>query len=290
MKMPQGNKLMKSIHPNIKAACIFSILPGITKTIVQNRLPEKHVKRLNHHLGLVDSLSPAVQKEIFEEFNGRMRDIQQARESRITTGLIASGTIMALLMLGAFVISLAKGWGTDATIGFMELILANGGMHLVLFPYLAEFLYAHYGVSPARLFIPSRQIIVDLVLATATAPFIALAFMLLLPPYATGTTASAGMSGITIFYAVMAITIGPATEELFFRYLMFLRPGEQYGYVFMGVVSSLLFASVHMPDSFPTFLVYCGSGGIFCALAWYRKSLFVSFISHALANALLFLL
>ena len=282
--------IMKKVHPYIKAACIYNILPGRTKTVVQNRLPEKHINRLNHHLASVNALTAVQQKNILEEFTGRMRDIQQIRESRISTGLIASGTVLALMVLGSFVISLARGSATDATIGFMELLLANGGMHLVLFPYLAEFIHAHFGVSPVRLFMPSRQIIMDLAFATAVAPVIALAFVLLLPPYVTGITGSAGMTGITIFYAVMAITIGPATEELFFRYLMFLRSGEQYGYFFMGVVSSLLFASVHMPDSFPTFMVYCGSGGIFCALAWYRKSLFMSFISHGLANALLFLL
>ena len=279
---------MKPVHGYIKAALVYSILPDRIRTRVQNRLGEKHLDRLNSNLSHVKSLGSQQQAKILEEFTSRMKEMQEARERKISRGLVASGTVLALLVLGSFLVSLAKGRGTDEIIKFMELLLANGGMHLVFFPYILEFINAHYRISPVRLFLPSANILIDLVMAAFLAPLVALMFMLLLPPHSVSATGAAGITGFSIFYGIMAFTVGPATEELFFRYLMFLRPGEQYGFVFMGIVSSLLFASVHMPESFTSFAIYTATGGLFCAIAGYRRRLFAPFITHALANGLLF--
>ena len=208
---------MKPVHHYIKAAFIYTILPDTIRIRVQNRLPEKHLERLNNNLAHVNSLGAEQQRTILEDFTSGMQHLQHTRESKISRGLVASGTVLALLVVGSFMVSLVKGRGTDDIIKFMELLLANGGMHLVFFPYILEFIDAHYRISPVRLFMPSANILADLLMATLLAPLVALLFILLLPPHVGNATGTAGVTGFTIFYGIMAFTVGPATEELFFR-------------------------------------------------------------------------
>jgi len=86
------------------------------------------------------------------------------------------------------------------------------------------------------------------------------------------------------FIIIMALTVGPLTEEIFFRYFLFLQSGRRYGYLLCGLVSSLLFAAVHLPGSFLIFLKYLLCGVLLCGICYFRKSVFPALCAHAIAN------
>jgi membrane protease YdiL (CAAX protease family) len=86
------------------------------------------------------------------------------------------------------------------------------------------------------------------------------------------------------FHAAVSLSVGPAAEELFFRYMLFMRPGRKYGYAACAVASSALFAAVHMPGSWGLALRYFAAGLVLCGVCRYRRNLFAPFAAHVLAN------
>ena len=93
-----------------------------------------------------------------------------------------------------------------------------------------------------------------------------------------------------MFYAVVSISLGPFIEELFFRLLLFLLPGERYGYGPMAVVSSLAFTLAHLPDTPLLFAGYFVCGMALALLARARGGILAPFLAHGLANLLLLVL
>jgi len=88
-----------------------------------------------------------------------------------------------------------------------------------------------------------------------------------------------------LFYFLVGGIIGPVAEELFFRGLIF-RFFRPWGFLFSLIISSLVFAAMHMTSGVPVPQLV---GGVLFAVSFeFEKNLLVPTIIHILGNLAIF--
>lgn len=271
-----------NIKGPVKAAYIYNILPRKIKSTVLNQLPRDLAGKLDKALKEIQLLDTSKKKFILNEFVGNVVRLKRQREAMFDRAVIYSISLLLGLLLSTFTIALYKYSTIDTMIYFVELILNNGGIHLIFAPLLYSYIKS-MNESPLDLIISSKNYLLDTAIAVVCSLFI------------TGILLSFSEHGsdisyfkiATLFTLPLTITIGPAMEELFFRFMLFYKSGKKIGYPGSAFISSLIFSAIHIPDSFLLFVVYFLIGILLCVIYYYRKSLFPSFISHALSNLLI---
>ncbi len=266
----------------IKSAFIYSMLPQRLRSQLLNALSTRETRALNEGMKGVEALPAVKRTRILREFISGMQALEAGRRRVLDLSLLASLSVIALLAILSFIYAQSRFGSADKAIAFIELVFESGGMHLALLPVLWGYLAAEYHVRPPAMLFDARDLPVNALFSLAAATGLALLLM-------------AGRGGgslprdpvIKVFYLLVSLSAGPAAEELFFRYLLFMRTGERYGYPLMALVSSLLFAAVHLPDSAWLFAGYLAAGALLCVLCRVRGSLFPAFLAHAIANLML---
>ncbi|MFC0190491.1 lysostaphin resistance A-like protein [Fictibacillus aquaticus] len=91
----------------------------------------------------------------------------------------------------------------------------------------------------------------------------------------------------TPYFMVVAALIGPILEEIVFRKILFGRLYGRFGFFLAALISSLVFAAVHM--DFSHLLIYSAIGFTFAYLYVKTKRLLVPIIAHMSMNSLVLL-
>lgn len=269
----------------IKSAFIYSVLPRHLRSRLLDALSPRETKALNEGMKGVDALPAAKRTRILREFISGMRAIESRRRRVLDLSLLAGMCTIALLAILGFIYGQLRFGSPDRTIECIELLFASGGMHLALLPVLWGYLAAEFRVRPLQVLFYAGDFPVNALASLAAATGIAL---LLMPGGGGGSLPRDPL--VKVLYLAVALSAGPAAEELFFRYCLFMRAGERYGYPLMAVISSLLFTAVHLPYSARLFAGYFISGMLLCVLCRLRKTLFPSLLAHIIANLMLLLL
>jgi membrane protease YdiL (CAAX protease family) len=270
----------------IRAAFIFSMLPGSMKSRITGTLPHRLLQKLDSGLGKTEALTLKEKNLIYRKFIEEMKIIKNSREHTLNISLAGSLAVLALLVAVTFTTGLIMYGNAGRIVRFLELVLANGGFHLVIAPCLAGYLYSHLRTNPLKILFISDNYFIDILLSFFSGILITLpVFLSIKPPGPAGIS-----TFIEIFTCIVSLTIVPATEEIFFRYIIFFKGGRKYGFLLTGLFSSILFSAVHAPGTGFQFAAYMGAGILLCILVSYRKSIFPAFISHSLSNLLLNLL
>ena len=270
----------------VKSGYVFSLFSEKLRRRVSAGLSRREVQRIQEGTRGSASLSARQRSAILREFIRKIRGYERRRKEVLDNALMASVACGSALVVLLFAYSLARFNSAERIIDFIELALESGGMHVVAFPLVWGFIESEFGVPPLRLLADVKTPFPDLLLAPAAGLVVALLFV---PHHPAGDARfpSVLLQG---FYVAVALTAGPASEELFFRYFMFWRLGKRHGYLFCAAASSVLFAAVHLPDSWALFVRYVLSGSIMCALLYYRKTVFTPLLAHVTANAALLFL
>lgn len=269
----------------IKSAFIYSMLPQRLRSRLLDALSPRETRALNEGMKGVDALPAEKRTRILREFIRGMRAIESRRRRILDLSLLAGLCTIALLAILGFIYGQLRFGSPDKTIECIELLFAGGGMHLALLPVLWGYLAAEFRVRPLRVLFGSGDLPVNALFSLAAATGLAL---LLMPGAGGGSLPRDPLA--RVLYLAVALSAGPAAEELFFRYCLFMRAGERYGYPLMALVSSALFTAVHLPDSVRLLAGYFISGMLLCVLCRFRKALFPSLLAHVIANLMLLLL
>lgn len=192
--------------------------------------------------------------------------------------IIASCIIFGFIAIVSIIVS--AGW--NQVIQTIYYILQYGGLHAVLLPFIVMYAVKLSGKSLVWLIKP-LHIIPDTLMATVAATAIVIVFSFIFPYETVPATAK------TIIALLFALTSVPISEEIFFRGIIFLHGGRNYGYIASWFFASFLFASIHLPNTPVEFAAYFIVSSILCGVA-YRFSLFSAIAAHALSNGMLFLL
>jgi membrane protease YdiL (CAAX protease family) len=274
----------KSIKGSLGAGYIFSIMPDSIKSSLMNKFTEPELKKINSALKSVQMITLPNRIRILQEFILQLKQIRLRKESEIERSLIVTLTVISIMVVSAFIYAQIVMRSTNEIVQFIESVLGNGGMHIIVFPFLWGIVRSEYERNPIEIIFTTRNPLLDISLAMIVALIMAIIFI-------DQSLSRNHISSRVLWYFILvtAITIGPATEEIFFRYFLFYRSGEKYGYVLCGIVSSLLFATVHLPDSFLLFARYLISGALLCGICYARKTVFTSFIAHAATNLIVML-
>ncbi|OHD63657.1 MAG: hypothetical protein A2176_05870 [Spirochaetes bacterium RBG_13_51_14] len=270
------------IRGPVKAAYVYSILPGRMQSFLLTRMSRREIKSLNSGLEGIRHLTGPIKKSILAGFMRGLRDMRERRKAVIEQSVIIGLTIMAAVVMASFAYTRVRNLTLDGTINFIESIINNGGMHLILLPVLIGVMKAR-ALSPVALLFASRNYGIDIACSAAAALAIFLIFFI---PAPAGAPAGRD-AALSTFTLLTSITAVPAGEELVFRYYFFYRAGERNGFVIMSIVSSLLFSAIHLPDSILLFVSYFLAGMILCGVYFIRKSLFPSLAAHAVSNLLI---
>ncbi|MFC7372433.1 CPBP family intramembrane glutamic endopeptidase [Fictibacillus iocasae] len=91
----------------------------------------------------------------------------------------------------------------------------------------------------------------------------------------------------TPYFMIVAALIGPILEEIVFRKILFGRLYGRFGFFLSALISSLVFAAVHM--DFTHLLIYTAIGFTFAYLYVKTKRLLVPIIAHMTMNTLVLL-
>ncbi len=272
----------KKPDAGIKAGFIYSIMPQTVKSFLLTRMSRGEMRAINEGMKRIDVLTFPEKRGILSEFSGSMEAFNRRRKDALDNALLLCIFIASLLVVVSFVYAKFTCRSADRTIDFIEAMLSNGGMHLIAFPFIWGMAVSEYYARPAQVLFASKSPAGDIV-AAVTAGLITTA--LFIPESAGGRIPAPVPLGV--FYCIVSVTAGPAAEELFFRYMMFLKPGEKYGYLLSGAVSSILFAAIHMPDSWSLLVRYTLAGCVLCGVCNYRKNIFTPLLAHVCANGLL---
>lgn len=274
----------KSIKGSIGAGYIFSIMPDSIKSSLMNKFTEPELEKINSALKSVKMITLPNRIRILQEFLLQLKQSRLRKESEIERSLIATLTVISIMVVSAFIYAQIVMRSTSEIVQFIESVLENGGMHIIVFPFLWGIVRSEYKRNPIGIIFTTKNPLLDISLAIIVALIMAIIFI-------DQSWSRDHISSRVLWYFILstAITIGPATEEIFFRYFLFYRSGEKYGYVLCGIVSSLLFAAVHLPDSFLLFTRYLISGTLLCGICYARKTVFTSFIAHAATNLIVML-
>lgn len=275
----------KSIKGSIGAGYIFSIMPDSIKSFLINKLSEAELERINSALKSVKTITLPNKTRILQEFILQLKQGRLRKEIEIDRSLIATLTVISIMVVSAFIYAQIVMRSTSEIVQFIESVLENGGMHVIVFPFLWGIVRSEYKRNPIAIIFTTKNPLLDISLAIIAGLVMAVIFI------DQSWSRSYISSGVLwYFILITAITVGPVTEEIFFRYFLFYRSGEKYGYVLCGFVSSLLFAAVHLPDSFLLFARYAISGILLCGICYARKTVFTSFIAHTTTNLIVMLL
>ncbi len=282
-------KSRRGLWGPLRAAYVYSVMPSRIKTAIMNSLGTGEIARLNRGMAEIPSLNTSRKSRILRDFIRTLKEAERRKRLSVERGLTASLVVTAALVLFSLLWGLSRFGTVGRGLEFTESLILHGGLHWMLLPLLWGYLASRSTRSAGGLsgmFFPIRRNVVpDLFIAAAGGFTVAL----LLAGFP--GAGPAGMEPpVRIFYILAAVTAGPLLEELFFRYHLFLVYGERYGYGVCGLVSSVLFALVHVPGSFLLFGAYFGAGVLLCVLIHIRKNTAVPFIAHALANVLLLMI
>lgn len=272
------------IPGSLKAAYIFSLMPHAIRTFLMNRFSQREQEKLDDALQHLSTIPPARRRAILQECISRLEDLRKRREQQLESSLVLSMTVIAVLVISSFIYAHIVLHTSSRILQFIDAVLSNGGMHLIVFPFLWGIVRTEYQRNPFQIVFTSRNFLFDASISVGAAFALAL---LLIEPETSGTARS---PVLRTFIIGIALTIGPLTEEIFFRFFLFLQSGRRYGYLLCGMVSSLLFAAVHLPGSFLVFLKYLLCGALLCGICYFRKSVFPAFCAHAMANLILILI
>jgi len=267
-----------------RAGYIYSVLPRRVKSCLLSNFTVKEVSGINDGLKAIDSLDATDKRNILSEFIGTMRANARIGKNALDSALLLSVFITSFLVIASFIYARVSFQSIDRSIDFIEAVLAGGGMHLIALPFILGMVVSGYQEKPGRVLFGTAHPATDAGAALLAGLVISALFM----PEA-GRGGSFTPLPLQVLYTAVALSAGPAAEEIFFRYLMFKKPGEKYGYLLCGFVSSLLFAAVHMPDSWSLLLRYTLSGCILSGICYYRRNIFTPFMAHVLANMILLL-
>jgi membrane protease YdiL (CAAX protease family) len=274
----------KSIKGSIKAGYIFSIMPDSIKSFLMNKLTEPELKKINSALKDIKSITTPNRVRILQEFILQLKQSRLKKEMEIQGSLIVTLTVISILILSAFIYAQIVMRSTSEIVRFIESILENGGMHIIVFPFLWGIVKSEYKRTPLEIIFTTKNPLLDISLSIVVALIISIMFIDQI-----GNKNYFSNRLLWYFILITALTIGPATEEIFFRFFLFYRSGGKYGYILCGIVSSLLFAAIHIPDSFLLFAKYIISGSLLCGICYARKTVFTSFIAHATTNLIVML-
>jgi len=182
--------------------------------------------------------------------------------------------ILSLVIMTSFIISNSLYFSTDVKISFIESILNGGGFHLAL----ASIILGYFYLDDKSFSFFKNISIVDVPIAVITGLLSASIII-----FFTGSV----HSKLSIFTLITSITAVPFVEEVFFRYFIFIKGGKKYSYIFTALVSSSLFAVIHLPGSFEYFLSFFIISLIQCILIIWRKNIVIVILSHGIANLIL---
>ena len=274
----------KSIKGSIGAGYIFSIMPDGIKSSLMNKFSEAELEKINTALKSVKTITLQNKTRILQEFILQLKQARLRKESEVDRSLTATLTVISIMVVSAFIYAQLVMRSTSEVVQFIESILENGGMHIIVFPFLWGIVRSEYKQNPIAIIFTTRNPLLDISLAITAGLVMAVIFI-------DQSWSRSYISSRVLWYFILVtgITVGPAAEEIFFRYFLFYRSGEKYGYVLCGVASSLLFAAVHLPDSFLLFARYVISGALLCGICYARKTVFTSFIAHATTNLIVIL-
>jgi membrane protease YdiL (CAAX protease family) len=270
------------IPGSLKAGYIFSLMPHAIRAFLMNRFSPREQEKLDNALQHLNTIPLASRRAILQECISRLEDLRKRREQQLESSLIISLTVIAVLVISSFIYAHLVLHTSSRILQFIDAVLSNGGMHLIVFPFLWGIVRTEYQRNPLQIVFSSQNLLSDASVSVVAAFTLAL---LLMEPGTSGTALPPVV--LRTFIIVMALTVGPLTEEIFFRFFLFLQSGRRYGYLFCGMVSSLLFAAVHLPGSFLIFLKYLLCGALLCGICYFRKSVFPAFCAHAMANLIL---
>jgi len=269
--------MYNSMKGYIKAAYIFSLLPQSVKSLCLTTLDAKQQARLNKGLHEIASLSIQQEIDILKEAIGVINTIQIHRRHILDISIIISSIIFGIIVFVSIILS--DGWHAIQTIYY---ILQYGGLHAVVLPFIVMYA-AKLSAKPLYQLVKPLHAILDTIMAIVAATAIVIVFSFIFPQDSLPVTSQ------SIIALLFAITAVPLSEELFFRGIIFLHGGSQYGYTASWFFASFIFATIHLPNTPLEFAAYFIVSSILCGVA-YRFSLFSSIIAHALSNGILFLL
>lgn len=261
----------------IKAAYIYWLLPQSVKSRCLTALDTQQQAKLNKGLQHIISLSIQQEITILKEAIHKINAIQIHTKHMHDISIIASCIILGIIIVLSFIV--ATGWHVVDSIYY---ILQYGGLHVVLMPFIVMYAGKLTGKPFFQLVMPSH-ILLDIIMSIIAATAIVIIFSFMFPHDTIPVTKK------SIIPLIFAITAVPFTEELFFRGIIFLHGGKDYGYVASWIFTSFVFATIHLPPAPMEFLAYFMCSSILCYVA-YRFSLFACMVAHALSNGLLFLL
>jgi uncharacterized protein len=89
---------------------------------------------------------------------------------------------------------------------------------------------------------------------------------------------------VTPLFLIIVTILGPILEEIIFRYVLFGTLYKKLNFFLSALISSLIFAVVHM--DFSHILVYASMGFVFSFLYVKTKRIIVPIVAHTLMNAL----
>jgi membrane protease YdiL (CAAX protease family) len=261
----------------IKAAYIYWLLPQSVKSRCLTALDTQQQAKLNKGLQHITSLSIQQEITILKEAINNINAILIHTKHTQDISIIASCIILGIIVILSIIVS--SGWHIIQTIYY---ILQYGGLHAVLMPFIGMYAGKLTGKPFFQLLMPSH-ILLDIIMSIIAATAIVIIFSFMFSHDTIPVTKQ------SIIALMLAITAVPFTEELFFRGIIFLHGGKDYGYVASWIFTSFVFATIHLPPTPIEFLAYFICSSILCYVA-YRFSLFACVVTHALSNGLLFLL
>jgi len=275
----------RTIAGSLRAGYIFSILPDSVKSFLLGRLSPREAGRLDRALGRIGGLTNADRMEALGSFTHGMRRLREEREAAVDRSLVATLALVAGAIALAAVYSIAMAKNPDGAFAIIDFLVTHGGMHLILLPCLWTVIRVEYRTAPLRALFGSQNIALDIGIGIVAG--IALGALFVQPGPRVHSTLPAGARFAA---GMLAVTVGPAVEELFFRFILFYRVGRRHGMAAGAALSVCAFVAAHLPHTLPLAAAYLVAGGALCALYAGRRSLLPALTAHAVSNAAVLLL
>lgn len=103
-----------------------------------------------------------------------------------------------------------------------------------------------------------------------------------IPPGSDNTSRIIEVSTVAPFMIVATVVFGPILEEILFRRVVFGSFLPTLGFFWAAVISSVVFAAIHM--DFTHILIYTACGFTFAFIYYKTKSIIAPIITHILMN------
>ena len=137
-------------------------MPRRIRSILTRLLSRNELNKITGSIRKLDKISAIHKRRIISEFIEKLQVIKTERKQLIDSSLTVSLVVISILFLSSFIYSYIILRSTDRIIHFIDSILSNGGMHLILFPYVWGVVKSEFRVSPLTLLFSSKNHIIDI--------------------------------------------------------------------------------------------------------------------------------